>query len=58
MTWTQRTFKPKSMIDLATLTGVDPWPPWPAGWPPNLQTVAMWLGGVSGAVLLKGKFGS
>jgi hypothetical protein len=48
----QRGWLPRGLLDdLATLTGVDPWPPWPAAWPPNLQTGVTWIGALCGAVL-------
>lgn len=49
----QRGWLPRSVVDdLTTLTGVDPWPPWPAASPPNLQTVVTWAATFSGLVLL------
>jgi hypothetical protein len=42
----------KPLDDLATLTGVDPWPPWPAPWPPVTETLVTWLGGLCGLALL------
>jgi hypothetical protein len=48
----QRGWLPRHVLDdLATLTGVDPWPPWPAPWPPNAQTLIAWSGALSGAAL-------
>jgi hypothetical protein len=41
-----------ALDDLATLMGVDPWPPWPGAWPPNTQTLVVWAAGIAGAVLL------
>jgi hypothetical protein len=41
-----------ALDDLATLTGVDPWPPWPGVWPPNTQTLLVWVAGIAGAILL------
>ena len=46
--WLSRTL----LDDLGTVTGVDPWPPWPAPWPPTLQSVAGALGALSAAALL------
>lgn len=41
----QRGWLPRGPLDyLATVTGVDPWPPWPAEWPPNAQTLLIWTG--------------
>jgi hypothetical protein len=46
--WLERTV----LDDLATVTGVDPWPPWPAPWPPTVQSIAGALGALSAAALL------
>jgi hypothetical protein len=49
----QRGWLPRGVLDdLATLTSVDPWPPWPAVWPPSAQTVITWAGACLGAGLL------
>jgi len=49
----QRGWLPRGVLDeLATLTGVDPWPPWPAATPPGAQTIVEWLGALCGGVLL------
>jgi hypothetical protein len=48
----QRGWLPRSLLDdLGTLTGVDPWPPWPAPWPPTLQSVLAALGALAAAAL-------
>jgi hypothetical protein len=46
--WLART----PLDDLGTITGVDPWPPWPAPWPPNAQSVVSALGALSAGILL------
>ncbi|HEX3595939.1 MAG TPA: hypothetical protein VHU80_12595 [Polyangiaceae bacterium] len=49
----QRGWLPRSFLDdLSTLTGVDPWPPWPAPSLPSPQTLVEWCGALSGIVLL------
>lgn len=49
----QRGWLPRSPLDdLSTLTGVDSWPPWPAAWPPNADTIITWVAAACGAVLL------
>ena len=37
--------------DLATVMGVDPWPPWPSPWPPTPEAVVMVIAAVCGAGL-------
>jgi len=48
----QRGWLPRSLLDdLGTITGVDPWPPWPAPWPPTLQSVLAGAGALAAAAL-------
>lgn len=47
----QRGWLSRSPVDdLATATGVDPWPPWPAAWP-SAHAVVEWLGAAAGIAL-------
>lgn len=51
--FTQRGWLSRSPLDdLSTITGVDPWPPWPSPWPPIAESVIEAVAALCGLALL------